>query len=295
MGMERKTPKNKINLLGNRYGKLVVIAEAEGRYTSGGQYKSYWKCLCDCGKEVEISGEKLRKGHTKSCGCLVKSGWTKEDLTGQKFGRLTVIRFIPPNERTTKGYSWWCRCDCGNEIKAYPFKLKNGMQQSCGCLKEEMKPRIGEISKKYNHSNKRLYGVYFAMLDRCYNQKNKRWIDYGGRGIKVCDEWLGENGYDIFAEWALANGYDVNAKHGECTIDRINCNGNYEPSNCEWRTNKQQQNNRRDNVVLEYNGEKHTMMEWSEILKIPYSTIAWHCRRRHRSLSEMLQIYRRNN
>lgn len=289
----KKSPANLKDLVGKRFGKLVVVGKAKGRYSSGGQYKAFWECVCDCGNKVEISGEKLRKGHTKSCGCLNKDGWTKDDLTGQKFGRLTVIRFIPPNERTARGYSWWCKCDCGNEVKAYPYKLKKGLQQSCGCLKEEMKPRIGEITKKYQHINKRLYAVYKSMLDRCYNPKHREWNNYGGRGIKVCKEWLGEYGYDAFAEWAMKTGYDPNADFGQCTIDRKDGNKDYEPKNCTWRTNKQQQNNKRNNVILEYNGVKHTLMEWSRILDVTYASLYWHCRKKHRSIEEALRYIQR--
>lgn len=264
-----------IDLSGNRYGKLIVLRKGSGRKTKGGQYIATWVCKCDCGNIVEIDGQKLRKGHTKSCGCLKKNnkGSRFNDLTGKRFNRLTVIRFIPQEERTTRQYDWLCKCDCGNEVKANAYKLKNGLQQSCGCLKEEMKPRLGEITRKYKHPNKRLYSVYKAMIERCCNPNNSRYPEYGGRGIRIADEWLGEMGYDSFSEWSLDNGYDMKSASRECTIDRIDVNGNYEPSNCRWITNQEQQNNRRNNQRFSYNGEEHTIAEWSRILNINYNTL----------------------
>ena len=269
---------NIIDLTGQRFGRLVVIQKGKPHITSGGAYIATWICKCDCGNYTTVQAPKLRKGHTTSCGCLIKEnkGHAYEDLVGQKFNRLTVIKFIPPSERTVRGYNWLCQCECGKMIKANANKLKSGMQQSCGCLKEEMKYNIGNVNKKYKYSNKRLYGVYKAMLNRCYNPNGREYKNYGGRGITVCDEWLGEYGYDAFAEWAISTGYDINAEYGDCTIDRNDVNKGYSPDNCSWKTNKQQQSNRRDTIILSYNGEKHSMKEWSEILGISYSKILYH-------------------
>lgn len=270
-----------INLIGQRFGRLVVIEKGTPHITKGGKYITRWKCQCDCGNITEVDSQKLRNGHTTSCGCFIKEnkGANFEDLTGKKFNRLTVIKFIPASERTARGYNWLCKCDCGNLIKANANKLKNGLQQSCGCLKEEMKYNIGNVNKKYKYSNKRLYGIYKSMINRCYDTNGREYHNYGGRGITVCPEWLGEYGYDVFAEWALSTGYDINAKHGECTIDRINVDKGYSPDNCTWKTNKQQQNNRRNNRLLEYKGEIHSMKEWSELLDIPYWKITYHAKR----------------
>lgn len=264
-----------INLIGKRFGKLEVIEKGPGRKSPNGCYRATWICKCDCGNIKEIDGQKLRKGHTQSCGCLKKEnkGSHFEDLTGQKFGRLTVLRFISASERTARQYDWWCKCDCGNEVKANAYKLKQGLQQSCGCLKEEMKPRLGEITRKYKYSNKRLYGVYKAMVDRCYNKDNKRYRDYGALGVTVCNEWLGENGYDVFAEWAMNNGYQVDAEWGETTIDRIDATKGYYPENCRWITNLKQQNNRRYNRIYEYEGRKQTIAEWARELNLPYHVL----------------------
>lgn len=266
---------NLIDLTNRRFDRLVVLRKGNGRRTNGGCYKPTWICKCDCGNEIEVDGDKLRKGHTKSCGCLKKEnkGSRYEDLLGKKFNRLTVIKFIPQSERTARGYDWLCQCECGNTVKANAYKLKQGMQQSCGCLKEEMKPRLGQITRKYKYSNKRLYSLYKAILDRCYNEKCSHYQNYGGRGIKVCEEWLGENGYDAFAEWCLKTGYKPNAKKGECTIDRKDVDGDYEPSNCRWITNLEQQNNKTVCRYITYNNETHSVAEWSRLLNLPYYVV----------------------
>lgn len=261
-----------IDLTGQRFGRLTVLKKGKGRKTSGGAYKATWICQCDCGNTTEIDGEKLRRGHTTSCGCFKheNKGSQFNDLLGRRFGRLTVIKFIPQSERTVRQYNWWCKCDCGNEIKANAYKLRMGLQQSCGCLKEDMKTFIGDMSLKYKYSNKRLYSVYKAMLDRCYNPDSREWHNYGGNGVKVYDAWLGEKGYDVFAEWAYSTGYDNNAKHGSCTLDRIDNSKGYCPENCRWITNTEQQNNRRNNVRVTFDGKTQTVAEWARYFNVSY-------------------------
>lgn len=259
------------DLTGMKFGRLTVVKPSEDHYTKGGQKKRTWLCKCDCGKEKTIYEEKLKSGHTQSCGCMrYENRGRLEDLTGQRFGRLTVVRFLNPSERTARQYNWWCKCDCGNEIKANATKLKTGLQQSCGCLKEENKYLIGEVNRKYKYSNKRLYGIYAAMIARCYDEKNRRYHNYGGRGITVCEEW--KSNYDVFAEWAFNNGFDKDAKQGVCTLDRIDVNKGYSPDNCRWISNKEQQFNKRTNKRLTYNGETLTLTEWAEKLNVPKGT-----------------------
>lgn len=120
---------------------------------------------------------------------------------------------------------------------------------------------MGKIIHGLRHS--RIYQIYHHMKQRCYYPKNNRYYCYGARGIKVCDEWLNNNnGFVNFYNWAYQNGYDENAERGQCTLDRIDTNGNYEPSNCRWITNKEQCNNRRTNKIIKINGIEKNLKEW---------------------------------
>ena len=188
------------------------------------------------------------------------------DLTGQKFGRLTVIKRV---ENTKEGKAkWLCQCECGHIIKVNGKVLRNGHTQSCGCLQRDM-AKIKNI--KHNLHDTRLYNIWRGIKQRCYYKRHHDYKNYGARGIKICDEWL--NDFISFYNWAMANGYDENAPRGKCTIDRIDVNGDYEPKNCKWVDIKVQANNKRTNCYVTFNGEKHTIAEWSKIYKIPYFTL----------------------
>ena len=190
------------------------------------------------------------------------------DLTGKKFGRLTVIKRVE-NNKWGKA-QWLCRCDCGNETIVRCDYLVQNRTTSCGCYNRELitKYRKNEKDTENKNYKEKLYTVLKGMKRRCYNKNEKAYKNYGQRGIKICNEWL--NSFQSFYDWAINNGY----KEG-LTIDRINNNGNYEPSNCRWITNKKQQNNRNDNCYITYKNQTHTLAEWSEIFNIRYSRLFW--------------------
>lgn len=202
----------------------------------------------------------------------------KEDLTGRRFGRLTVI--AETDERRNGAVMWLCKCDCGNYTTVRANHLKRGGVMSCGCYNRDIITRHG-LSKT------RLHSIWSDMLDRCTNPSSKEADRYINRGIKVCDEWLT---FENFAEWAYANGFREDAKRGDCTLDRIDNNGNYEPSNCRWVDMKVQGRNRRNNVVIECNGESHCLSEWAEILGESYSKLV---NRHHRGWSPYEILYGR--
>lgn len=176
-------------------------------------------------------------------------------LEGEKFGRLTVIRYSHTNKHGKT--MWLCRCECGNEIVVQGAHLKSGHTTSC--RKHAHRTLHG---KRYT----RLYRIWLCMKDRCKNTKNSHFLHYGGRGIRVCEEW--QNSFESFYEWAMSHGYADNL-----TIERVDINGNYEPSNCRWATAKEQQNNKRTNLFIEAFGQTHTLKEWSEITGIIYTTL----------------------
>lgn len=183
-----------------------------------------------------------------------------ENLTGKKFGRLTVIiRTKSKNKRAM----WLCKCNCGNEKIVSSADLLKGCVKSCGCLAKEIRQK-GQ--PKHNLYHTRIYKIWSSMKNRCYLKSHIAYKNYGGRGIKVCDEW--KNDVVEFYNWAINNGYKDNL-----SIDRINNELNYCPENCRWATSLQQQNNTRNNLKYVYNGEILTLAEISRKYNINYSTL----------------------
>lgn len=177
------------------------------------------------------------------------------DITNKRFGRLVAIK---PCEKTKHGWKWLCKCDCGNSSIVLKHLLTSGHTTSCGCYHKE---RTRQAHYKNGESHTRLYKVWLGMKGRCENPKDKSYIDYGNRGISVCEEW---QDYMVFKSWAYANGYDENAKPGDCTIDRIDNNGNYEPDNCKFSNVKEQANNRRSSRMITFRGETLSIAGWAE-------------------------------
>lgn len=161
------------------------------------------------------------------------------DLTGQQFGRLSVLRIV---EKTKSGsYIWECRCECGKITQVSSGNLRSGHTLSCGCY---MKDRISRTQATHRESHNRLYNVWSSMKQRCYDKNSTFFSHYGGRGITVCEQW--RSSYESFRDWATTHGYDFAAPRGKCTLDRIDVNGNYSPENCRFVDMKIQRHNRRD-------------------------------------------------
>ena len=189
------------------------------------------------------------------------------DITGQRFGRLTAIKFIiKPKQKSL----WLCRCDCGNYKEVSYSALVSGHTMSCGCLHSELLADRNKETSTHNLTCHPIYRRWSGMKSRCYNKKIKEYKNYGERGIIVCQEWLEKNhGFINFYNWAMSNGWE-----NGLTLDRIDVDGNYCPENCRWVNNLTQQRNKRDTVFIECDGLRLCMSEWAEKLHIPKSTLA---------------------
>lgn len=197
-----------------------------------------------------------------------------KDLTGQTFGKLTVLSFHHRKIKThgTSIY-WLCRCECGKETIVDSSHLKSGHTKTCGCGNARYwKTALGLSTSK-------LYKIWHAIKYRCYNKNAFGYEYYGGRGIKVCDEW--KNSSSSFLFWALNNGY----KEG-LTIDRIDTNGDYCPENCRWVDMKTQCRNTRRNKHITINGETRCLTDWCFVYNICLDTVLYHVRKKNKSVEE---------
>lgn len=183
------------------------------------------------------------------------------DLTGQRFGRWTVI--ARGSNASDGAARWRCRCDCGKEHIVRGRDLRAGVSKSCGCLQKD---NARQLAMKYESCDMRLYRIWCAMRKRCNNPKHQYYYVYGGRGISVCAEW--ESDFGAFQRWSIANGYSP-----ELTIDRIDNQKGYSPENCRWADAKTQANNHRNNIMLTLDGETLTLAQWSEKIDINYETL----------------------
>ena len=185
------------------------------------------------------------------------------DLTGQRFGRLVVVERAESKGKRTM---WKCLCDCGNTKVVGAGNLKNGHTTSCGCVWHEVVPEVNRsINTRHGMSQTKLHKAWANMRYRCFNPRCKCYDNYGGRGITICDKW---NEFEPFMEWALNNGFADGM-----SLDRIDVNGNYEPSNCRWVSWEVQENNKRNSSYLTLNGQTYTISEWARITGLKDSTI----------------------
>lgn len=210
----------------------------------------------------------------------MRKAWNFKDLTGQKFGRLTVISRSEPH--ISKGgfviVQWNCQCECGKICTVKSQSLTTGKTKSCGCLAREL---TSKRSRTHNKTHSRLFNIWSNMKGRCYNKNNQKYYRYGARNITICDEW--KDNFETFYEWSMNNGYA-----DDLSIDRINNDGNYEPSNCKWATNIEQANNKSINHFIEYNGESHTLAEWARIKGLSYKSLSLRINTHHWDIERAL-------
>lgn len=183
------------------------------------------------------------------------------DIVGQRVGRLTVLNFDHKEKHKNNGghtYFYKCKCDCGNIVIISRGHLTSNHTKSCGCYK--LQKNIERLTI-HGLRNTKLYNVWCGIKNRCSNPSQISYPYYGTKGITICDEW--KNDFKAFYDWSIQNGYKDNL-----SIDRIDVNGNYEPSNCRWATNLQQARNKSNNVYLTYKNETHCLSEWAEKLNI---------------------------
>lgn len=190
------------------------------------------------------------------------------NLTGQRFGRLVAIRWTKIGKRI----AWECQCDCGKSKTTLALSLTRGLTQSCGCLRNERTAVANKKRAKHGMWKSPEFQVWSSITDRCYNENHPNYANYGGRGITMCDRWREsfQNFYDDMGP--RPEGKDVGGR-SLWSIDRIDNNKGYAPDNCRWATTPTQMRNRRDNVLISFNGETKHLRQWSIELGIPWGTV----------------------
>lgn len=241
-----------IDKVGQRSGLLTVVR----LHKTGSSQGTLWECVCECGGGKIISSRGIAKGTPKSCGCLKpKGGGAFIDRTGQRYGKLTVVRINHDNQgRRTR---WDCVCDCGNEKTVKSTNLISGNTKSCGC---------GEEANRITHgdSKSKLYHRWEKMIERTCNPRKNNYHNYGGRGIGVCDRW---KSYENFKE-------DMGPTfREELWLERVNNEQGYSPDNCIWVSPSVNLLNKRNSKRIEFDGKKLTLMEWSKLTGISVQTL----------------------
>lgn len=255
--------------IGETYNGVKVLE----KFREKGHAK-YW-CICPiCGEKFSMKAETV--GNACRCKkCNAKSRIV--DISGQRFGRLVAIEHAGRvvNKSGFRTTLWKCKCDCGNEsIVRYPL-LVSGNTRSCGCLERENKERMMKLAQQTNRKSVSkdfigkledhpLYKTWKSMIMRCNNPHVKNYNNYGRRGIKVCDRWSGNLGFENFVN-------DMGERPTpEHTLDRIDYNGYYEPSNCRWATTDEQANNRTDNIYVIIGDREITAKQFCKALGLNY-------------------------
>lgn len=284
--LSEKIEKEKKDLILSRIGQVHGDYEIVSAESLGDNPQYVLRCT-ECGAEKRISANSFDKRTNFHCGKhYVQTVKFDESYIGRKKNFLKVIaisRFPHNNHR-----AFLCECDCGNTKLIEPAQWEQELVKSCGCKKTELSK---EINTKHGLSKTRLYGIWQGMNDRCFNSKSQSYSNYGGRGITVCHEWLGEQGLLNFIDWSENNGYTDNL-----SIDRINVNGNYEPSNCRWADWVTQNNNRRPKEEwkerekpFEFEGKRYFLYELCEIFNTSEPAIRYRMNKLGMTLEQALK------
>lgn len=178
-----------------------------------------------------------------------------KDIAGQRFGRLIAVEYLGKS-------LWLCKCECGNKSSPNGRDLRNGITKSCGCLQRDI---VGKRATKHGMAGTRIYKTWSNMKSRCNNPNATKYEIYGGKGIRVCKEWLNFEG---FYNWAIESGY-----RDDLSIDRIDGEKDYTPDNCRWTTYKVQGNNTSQNHPLTFKGKTQNISQWAEELELDSNTL----------------------
>ena len=244
-----------IDLTGSRFGRWYVVS----RGVTVSRASAFWRCVCACGVEREVSGNNLRRGLSKSCGCAIAevAAARLEDLSGRVFGRLTVGRRVG---RTGSAARWECLCTCGGLTTAYASSLKAGKTTSCGCAQRD---KTAEANRTHGMSKTPTYTAWLSMRRRCENATDPSYGNYGGRGIAVDPRWGSFDGF-------LA---DMGTRPEGTTLDRVDNTRGYEPGNCRWATPKEQAVNRSTTLWVSAGGAPTCLKDACKSLGLSYKTV----------------------
>lgn len=246
--------RNFINLIGQKFGRLTVVAEAEHVHGKG----TAWVVRCKCGNQKIVQGSNLANGHTQSCGCYRREASAARlfiDLTGQHIGQLVIVKQAHVEN---KKMAWVVRCKCGNQKVINGGNLTSGNTQSCGCLQREI---VAKVNARHGQTNTRLYRVWTAIRERCTNPHCKAFPNYGGRGI-TCE-------FSSFEEFCAEIGEQPGP---QLWVERIDNNLPYQKGNIRWATIEEQMNNKRNNRRFVYNDHTYTLAELAKHFGISYFT-----------------------
>lgn len=243
------------NYIGKKYGRLTVLrvySEGVGKNTT-----TYCVCKCDCGNETTVNLQNLKRGASQSCGCIKRFDF--EQFKKKKFEQFDVVSLINKKKKTVL-----CKCNCGNFFTCFAYDLTSKKPiKNCGhCGKQIAYPIKAFRERKHT----RIEQIYWNMIQRCYNKNNPNYKNYGGRGIKICDEW--RSSIHCFQDWAFSHGYNENL-----TIERIDVNGNYCQENCTWIPRSEQQKNKRAIKKYEYNGKLLCLSDIASESGVKYSML----------------------